>query len=114
MHELGIAQSLLEAAIEHLRSSRFRRVTGMTVRIGELSTVDPGSLTFCFVELARRTPADGARIDVIEVPAKFKCRSCGRSYEGSPLQAGSCVSCGGGDVELIGGTELELVELQLE
>jgi hydrogenase nickel incorporation protein HypA/HybF len=114
MHELGIAQSLLDVAIEHLRSSRLQRVTGLTVRVGELSTVDPGSLTFCFAELARRTPAESARIEVVRVPAKFKCRSCGHGYEGSPLQAGSCEECGGADVELIGGVELELVELQLE
>jgi hydrogenase nickel incorporation protein HypA/HybF len=114
MHELGIAQSLLDAAIEHLRSSRLSRVAGLTVRVGELSTVDPGSLAFCFEELARQTPADGARIDVVRVPARFRCRACGLSYEGSPMQAGSCAECGAAEVELIGGVELELVELQLE
>ncbi len=114
MHELGIAQSLFDVAMEHLRSSGRSRVTGLKIRVGELSTVDPGSLTFCFVEVARRTPADGARIDVVKVPAKFRCRSCGRSYEGSPLRAGSCAECGAPEVDLIGGMELELVELQLE
>jgi len=114
MHELGIAQSLLNLVLEHLRSSERLRVTGLKIRIGELSAVNAASLTFCFQELARGTPVEGARIDVVDVPAAFRCRSCGHIYGGTPLDAGACSKCGGRDVEVSGGKELELIELQVE
>ena len=114
MHEIRIAQALLELVLETLRSSEAGRVTAVKVRIGELSAVDPASLAFCFKALARDGPAAGARVDIAPVPATFRCRSCGHSHGGTPLQAGTCSRCGSREIEIFKGKELELVELQVD
>ncbi len=114
MHEIGIAQALLELVLETLRSSEAGRVTAVKIRVGELSAVDPGSLAFCFKALASDGPAAEARIDIDQVPATFRCRSCGHSYGGTPMQAGTCSRCGGREIEIFKGKELELVELQVD
>lgn len=48
MHEIGIADSILQAvrdeAVRHVGAQPYR----VCVRIGELSAVDPDSLRFCF------------------------------------------------------------------
>ena len=51
MHEMGIANSILEAVHKELHRYPRHRVAKVGVRIGEFSGVDSGSLEFCFEAL---------------------------------------------------------------
>ena len=69
MHELAIAQSIVELVEEHARRDAFTHVREIRLVIGALSHVDPRALEFGFDVVARGTVAAGARL------AAFYCES---------------------------------------
>jgi hydrogenase nickel incorporation protein HypA/HybF len=110
MHELSIAQAIVEVATRHAAGSRVARVE---VRVGHLRQVVPDSLAFVFELVAQGTALDGAELVIAHVPPAGRCRACGAEsvMEGLPL---SCPRCGELDVELIAGEELLVDALELE
>ena len=110
MHELAIAQSMVEIARRHARG---RRVTGIDVRVGHLRQVVPDSLTFALELVAQGTELEGAEINIEHVPAAGVCRECGSTIPlpDFPLM---CSACGGLDLDITAGEELEVEALELE
>jgi hydrogenase nickel incorporation protein HypA/HybF len=110
MHELSIAQAVIDIAAAHARG---RRVTAIEVKVGHLRAVVPAALEFAFMLAAEGTPAAGARLELEHVPAAVACRRCGHESEpdGWPL---ACGACGGLDVEVIRGEELLVASLECE
>ena len=110
MHELSIAQAVIEIVERHASG---RRVTAVDLRVGHLRQVVPSALEFAFELVAQGTPAEGAELRMQEVPAAGRCRSCG---EETPLPDFplTCRLCGGLDVEVVRGEELLVDELELE
>jgi hydrogenase nickel incorporation protein HypA/HybF len=110
MHELAIAESVVEIALRHASG---RRVTRVELEVGHLRQVVPSALEFAFELVARGTQVEGAELCMREVQAAGRCRSCGADtpLPGFPLM---CASCGGFDVEVTRGEELRVDSLELE
>lgn len=64
MHEMGVANSILEAVHKELHSYPGHRVAKVGVRIGELAGVDPGSLQFCFEALVKGTDLEPLELEI--------------------------------------------------
>ena len=64
MHELSIAQAILDQVQEAARKEKADRVTGIALAIGALSGVDHGSLEFVFPLAAEGTTAADATLTV--------------------------------------------------
>jgi hydrogenase nickel incorporation protein HypA/HybF len=58
MHEMGIAESILEAVWKETALRPGFRVQKIGLRLGDLSGVDTESLSFCFDALVRDTDLD--------------------------------------------------------
>jgi len=56
MHEMGIANSILEAVWKEMVRYPGYRPAKVDVRIGAFAGVDPESLRFCFEAMVRDTP----------------------------------------------------------
>ncbi|HEV7641987.1 MAG TPA: hydrogenase maturation nickel metallochaperone HypA [Gaiellaceae bacterium] len=110
MHELALADAIVQICREHARG---RRVTRVEVKIGFLRQVVPDSLAFAFELVASGTEVDGAQLAVEQIPARVACNTCGAetTIEWFPL---ACAHCGGLDVELIAGEECQVEALELE
>jgi hydrogenase nickel incorporation protein HypA/HybF len=108
MHELGIAMRVVELAVE---SSGGARVGRIVLEVGKLAVVLPDALRFCFDAAAEGTAAEGARLDIVEVPGLATCRACGGRVELSQ-PFGRC-ACGGSDLEWISGEELRIKEMEV-
>ena len=110
MHELSIADAVLQIVCRHAGDRRVERVE---LKVGHLRQVVPSALTFAFGLVAEGTVAQGAELVMEEVPAEGRCRDCGTDsvLPGFPLQ---CSSCGSFDLELLRGEELLVDALELE
>jgi hydrogenase nickel incorporation protein HypA/HybF len=110
MHELAIASSVVEIARRHAAG---RQVTKVELKVGHLRQVVPSALAFSFELVAQGTEVEGAELEMRAVPAVGACRRCGNETElqAFPLQ---CGSCGGFDLEIVAGEELEVESLDLE
>ncbi|MGH8893318.1 MAG: hydrogenase maturation nickel metallochaperone HypA [Actinomycetes bacterium] len=109
MHELGIAEGVLDAV---QRRAAGRRVTALTVRVGALQRVDQASMETAFALVSAGSVAEGARVRLVVVPVRVHCRGCGSDVESDdPLAV--CAGCGGADLDLSGGDELLLESLQM-
>ena len=64
MHELGIAQSILDTVTEVVSRQGAGTPTCVGVRIGPLAAVDSQSLSFCFDVLAEDSQWKGLRLNI--------------------------------------------------
>lgn len=112
MHELSIAQSILEIVNANLPAHEAHHVASVNVKVGEMSGVVPESLKFCFEAIIQGTPLQGAELSIEAVPFVLECNSCRNCFE-SKLGSTVCPSCGSADAAVISGTELQVVEIVL-
>ena len=110
MHELAIADSVIQIASRHADG---RQVTKVYLKVGHLRQVVPSALMFSFELVAQGTPVEGAELEMEEIPVAAKCRRCGMESQPTrfPLQ---CAACGAFDLEVVQGEELYVESLELE
>lgn len=110
MHELSIADALVQIAVRHARG---RRVARVEVEVGHLRQVVPAALALAFELVADGTVVAGAELTLEQIPAAGRCRACGEEHalDGFPLL---CPACGAADLELTRGEELRVTCLELE
>jgi hydrogenase nickel incorporation protein HypA/HybF len=109
VHELGIAQQVVEIAAEASGGARIRRIV---LEVGMLSTVLPDALRFCFDEATRDTAAEGAVLEILEIPGRARCLACGAEVAlARPF--GRC-ACGESDLEWLAGDELRIKAMEVE
>jgi len=108
MHELAITESIVAGVAERLDGAR---VTRVVVHIGRLSGVVPDAVRQCFEICAAGTPLDGAKLDIVDIPGRARCRDCGAEVEvEDPIPL---CPCGGFDLELVRGRELRVKEVEV-
>ena len=107
MHELSIAGAVVDTALKHAAG---RRVKVVTVRAGALRQVVPESLEFYFGFVTRDTGCEGARLELIEVPARLRC--CGQEWQ-MDFPDFRCAACGGA-ARIVAGDELEVESIEVE
>jgi hydrogenase nickel incorporation protein HypA/HybF len=106
-------QSALSLALEQAQKARASRVHVIRLRIGALSGVVPDALEFAFEALTPGTPAEGARLAIEHVPARFWCAACTREFQSDDLFA-ECPDCHAPSGELRAGREMELASLEID
>lgn len=62
MHEVALAQSILDIVTETARKNKAGKIIGIRLRIGKLSCVNLDSLQFAFSCISPDTPAEGAEL----------------------------------------------------
>lgn len=113
MHEIGIANSILEAVQTETRVRPGHRPTKVAVRIGELAAINPDALQFCFETLTRNTVLDSLCLEIELCPLRYTCSDC--TFTFAALQCDfACPQCGSENTRLISGDQLELAYLELE
>lgn len=110
MHEMAITQSVVDICE---RSAGGRRITSVTLEIGDLSGVVPDAVEFCFDACTRGTPLEGARLFIERVPARGRCHGCGAEFAVAAYYD-PCPACGAYGVELLAGEELRVKELEVD
>ncbi len=113
MHEMSLAESVLQIIEDAARTQNILRVRTVVLEIGVLAAVEPDAMRFCFDAVMRDSVAEGARLEILEKPGEGWCAECNR-----PVQLrerfGLCPECGGARIEITGGQEMRVKELEVE
>ena len=112
MHELSLAGSIVDIVEEYVPAGQRRAVKSVRLKVGVQAGVVIDSLEFCFSAITTHTSLEGARLEVERVPFSLTCRSCNSTISDSNGIL-RCPSCGGNEVSIISGTELQVTEIEL-
>ena len=113
MHELAIAQGIIEIVNAEAKKGGFQRVLEIRLKIGEFSGIIPECLLEFFPVASAASPAEGAALRIDTVPARFQCLDCG--YEGDADRKNACCpKCRSTAIKMTAGRELYVENLKVE
>ncbi|MBW1779587.1 MAG: hydrogenase maturation nickel metallochaperone HypA [Deltaproteobacteria bacterium] len=113
MHEMSIAQGLLDIIKEEMDKHGARVLRSVRLQIGQLSAIVPESLSFCFEIMTAGTELEGARLNMEMIPLRGICRKCNREFEIKEY-AFECPYCSSREIDTISGQELSIVEMEVD
>jgi hydrogenase nickel incorporation protein HypA/HybF len=114
MHEMSLTEGVVRILEEQATTHGFSRVKTVWLEIGELSTVVPESMEFCFDAVARGNPlTEGARLEIIRVPGAAWCMDCSKSVHVTS-RVDLCPDCGGAKLAVTAGEEMRIKEMEVE
>ena len=112
MHELSLAEGVLQLIEDAARQQHFSKVSTVWLEIGQLSGVEVEAMKFCFDAVTRGSVAQGARLEIITLPGTGWCMACAKP---APMTEvfGECPQCGGFQMQVTGGTEMRVKEIEV-
>lgn len=112
MHEMAIAENVLEIVEATARDNAAARVTMVRLELGALSQVEARALVFCFDAVTRGSLAEGATLAIVTLPGEAWCMPCGDRV---PLHQYSdpCPRCGSFQLEVVRGEEMRVKEIAI-
>ena len=113
MHELAIANSVLEAVEAETARRPGAVPLKVGVRVGELSGIDADALAFGFEALVAGTEWRNVKLEIEKKPREHRCRQCGAVFRVTDYDF-ICPTCNSIETEFTGGDELELLYLEME
>lgn len=113
MHELSVAQQLVELVVAELGDEAAARVRAVTLRLGALSGVASEALLSVYGAAAAGTPLRDSTLAIDPVAAAVFCRRCDREHELPGVQSLRCPACHSGDAHVTRGRELEVLSVEV-
>ncbi len=113
MHELSIANSLLELATEHAQEAGADRIKAIHLRIGALACVHRSALQYSFELITKDTMLEGASLHIVDVPVMIYCPDCKTEVELPGIQKFRCPHCNTPSADIRQGRELEIESLEI-
>lgn len=112
MHEASLCRRLLAQVLELARERDATAVTAISLRLGPLSRIDPAHLIDDFPRVARGTPAQDARIEIVTERLRVRCQRC-EAESATVIEDPCCGRCGSDEVRVLNGAELLLTGVEL-
>lgn len=113
MHELSIANNLVEIATEHAQQAGAASVRSITLQIGALSCVHEDALQFSFELVTRDTMLAGATLEIERLPVKVFCEPCNQEVELPGIQIFRCPQCNTPSADIRQGKELDIQSIEI-
>lgn len=113
MHEMALAEEVLQIVQDAARREGCRRVRALWLEIGQLSSVEPEAMRFCFEAVARDSIAAGARLEIVAAAGAAWCDECAEPVELAALGE-ACPRCGGYRLRVTGGTQMRVRQMEAE
>jgi hydrogenase nickel incorporation protein HypA/HybF len=113
MHEMSLAEGVLQLVEDTARRERAHKVKLVVLEIGRLSSVEPEALKFCFEAVTHGSIAHGAALEIVAVPGAGWCMPCAATVNMDELY-GACPQCGSHQVQPTSGTEMRVKEIEIE
>jgi hydrogenase nickel incorporation protein HypA/HybF len=112
MHEMSLAEGILQLVEAAAQREQARRVSAIVIEIGQLAAVEPDALRFCFEAVVHGTLAEGATLEIIDIPGTGWCPDCSHEMAMHEIHA-ACPHCGSYQVQARTGTEMRVKEIEI-
>ena len=113
MHELALAREIVKIILMAAQNQNIHRIRRVRVELGSFGHVEEGALHFAFTAAANGTIAAGSLLEIIRLPGQAWCYDCNQSVA-LANQLAPCALCGGEKLDIIGGKELRVVNMEVE
>jgi hydrogenase nickel incorporation protein HypA/HybF len=113
MHELALAESILDAVGRELGEYPGAAPIRVGVRVGALAAVDVDALRFCFEIALRGSKWPQLKLDAQVISGEVHCLACGHRMR-AEITVLDCVRCGSMQTVMHGSDELDLTYLEVE
>jgi hydrogenase nickel incorporation protein HypA/HybF len=112
MHELAIAQNIVEIIQQSVPKTQVSAVKVVNMKVGKLAGVVPDSLEFCFTAIVSDTELQGARLHIEQVSTEGRCKDCKHHFILEDYVF-LCPACKSTNIALVSGTELEITDIEV-
>ena len=113
MHELSIAQNLIDIVVEQCLKNGFQEVESIHIKIGRASGIMPDALNFAFNAIKTDSIAKNAFLNIEEIPVAGICRDCNNEFIVEEEYILCCPSCKGSSFVITTGRELDIVDMEV-
>jgi hydrogenase nickel incorporation protein HypA/HybF len=113
MHELSIANSILNIVLEEKKNKNLPQIKAIGLRIGALSGVFPDALEFSFDAIKKDTALEDTKLEISEIAVAGICRECGEEFSVTDLIF-ACTKCFSTSIEVSQGQEMDIAYLNIE
>lgn len=113
MHELAIAEAIVNTVLQEIERQQLPPVQKVVVRVGALSGIMPESLQFGFEAIRVDTPLAQTILEIERVPTQGKCHDCEHEFPVEELVF-ACPLCRSGNIKVTRGEELDIAYLEVE
>jgi hydrogenase nickel incorporation protein HypA/HybF len=113
MHELSIANSILNIVLNEKMTNNLPEVKAIGLRIGVLSGILPDALEFSFDAIKKETLLENTILEISEIPVTGICNSCHENFVVTDLVF-SCPKCNSTSIEVDTGQEMDIEYLDIE
>lgn len=113
MHELSLAENILQQIEDAAIAQPFNRVKTVWLEIGQLACVEQESLRFFFAVVTESSIARQARLEIIGIAGQATCMQC---HLVVPIAAyhETCPHCGSYVLQVTQGDGMRIKELEVE
>lgn len=113
MHEMSLCEGIMQILENNAQSQGYTRVKTVWLEIGKLAGVEQSALRFSFEVVTRGTLADSAQLEIIDVAADAWCLMCCKPVR-IEQRFDACPDCGSFQLQISGGDEMRIKELEVE
>ena len=115
MHELSIAMSIADLALDEASKAKAKRIKEIDIEVGERAGVDCDALLFSLdAVLKSDVILKDTKVNLIKHPPLMHCNSCNSDFKPSVQYIRQCEKCGAADIQLLHGRELSLKSLIID
>jgi len=112
MHEMALCESIRSIIEEQAARQAFTRVERVALDVGAFSGVEVEALRFGFDVVMKGSVAQDARLEIVEQEGRGWCMPC--AVEVSIAQRyDPCPHCGSYQLQVTGGEDLKIRELEV-
>ncbi|MBL3596109.1 hydrogenase maturation nickel metallochaperone HypA [Rhodovulum sulfidophilum] len=112
MHEMSLCEGIRGIVEDQARSHGFATVRVLRLEIGRFAGVEKPALEFAFDVVMRGSPAEGARLEMIDLPGRAMCYDCAEEVE-IENRLDPCPRCGGGKLMPVAGDEMRIKDMEV-
>lgn len=112
MHEMSLCEGLRAVVEDQARQHGFVRVIRLRLEIGRFAGVEKPALEFAFDVVMRGSAAEGAVLEMIDLPGRALCYGCGQSVT-IDERLDPCPLCGSGRLLPSGGDEMRIKDMEV-